>query len=200
MPSAAFYYQLAATQGHASAQYNLGICYQKGDVVTVDMKAACRNYKLASDQGHIIAHYNLGLCYETGNGVEQDEHEALRLYKASAAGKHVEAVMRLAELRASGAFVRVGYGKDLEEAKNLHKEVTEACTRGEAAAPTAHAWVEDFSQRNFELLVYCNNLSCGKNTDTSLKVCSQCRQAYYCSVKCQREDWKARHFQACKAQ
>ncbi len=47
------YCKLAADQGHASAQYNLGVCYANGEGVEKDYAEAVRYYKLAvaADQG-----------------------------------------------------------------------------------------------------------------------------------------------------
>ena len=44
------YFRLAADQGDARAQCNLGNCYQTGDGVPKDMKEAVRYYRLAADQ------------------------------------------------------------------------------------------------------------------------------------------------------
>ena len=43
------WYRLAADQGHADAQYNLGLMYAKG--VPEDDAEAVRWYRLAADQG-----------------------------------------------------------------------------------------------------------------------------------------------------
>ena len=59
-------YKLASDQGHASAQYNLGIVYQYGQGVDKDEKRAVEFYTLAADQGHAIAQPNLGCMYELG--------------------------------------------------------------------------------------------------------------------------------------
>ena len=70
-----------ADQGHAYAQYNLGVMYADGDVRQAaagtgvpedDAEAAVRWYRLAADQGHAGAQYNLGLMYANGEGVLQD--------------------------------------------------------------------------------------------------------------------------------
>ena len=62
-----------ADQGHAYAQYNLGIMYANGYGVPEDDAEAVRWYRLAADQGHAVrAQYNLGLKYANGEGVLQD--------------------------------------------------------------------------------------------------------------------------------
>ena len=46
------WYRLAADQGHANAQYVLGIRYENGSGVRRDRVEAARWYRLAADQGH----------------------------------------------------------------------------------------------------------------------------------------------------
>ena len=57
---------MAANQGDAAAQYNLGVCYYNGEGVTKDIKEAARLFKLAADQGDARAQCYLGVCYEYG--------------------------------------------------------------------------------------------------------------------------------------
>ncbi|KAF8878364.1 hypothetical protein CPB84DRAFT_1688354, partial [Gymnopilus junonius] len=35
-----------------------------------------------------------------------------------------------------------------------------------------------------------NCMTCGKDAQSDLKVCSGCKVAKYCSKQCQKEDWK----------
>ncbi len=44
-------YQLAADQGLAQAQCNLGFCYEYGSGVAQDLKKAVQMYQLAVNQG-----------------------------------------------------------------------------------------------------------------------------------------------------
>ena len=59
-------------QGHASAQYNLGVMYANGEGVLKDEAEAVRWYRLAADQGLAISQLNLGVMYATGKGVLKD--------------------------------------------------------------------------------------------------------------------------------
>ena len=61
-----------AEQGNASAQYNLGLMYDKGQGVPQDDKTAVKWYRLAAKQGDADAQYNLGVMYHEGKGVIQD--------------------------------------------------------------------------------------------------------------------------------
>ena len=49
------YFRLAAEQGHAGAQYNLGVCYTKGYGVTQNYIEAVKYFRLAAEQGHAEA-------------------------------------------------------------------------------------------------------------------------------------------------
>jgi len=69
-------YRLAAEQGDALAQYNLGVMYAKGQGVVQDYKEAAKWYRLAAEQGSAEAQSNLGFLYEEGQGVPQDYVEA----------------------------------------------------------------------------------------------------------------------------
>jgi hypothetical protein len=63
---------LAAEQGNARAQNNLGGMYDNGRGVTQDDKTAVKWYTLAAEQGVAEAQFNLGLMYADGQGVPQD--------------------------------------------------------------------------------------------------------------------------------
>jgi TPR repeat protein len=52
---AARWYRLAAEQGHAGAQFNLGIMFANGRGVGQDDAEAARWYRLAAEQGHADA-------------------------------------------------------------------------------------------------------------------------------------------------
>ena len=55
--------------GNAGAQYNLGLYYERGTGVAIDMPKAIKWYTLAADAGLVEAQVNLGACYDKGNGV-----------------------------------------------------------------------------------------------------------------------------------
>ena len=66
------WYRLAADQGHAGAQSNLGLTYANGRGVPQDDDEAARWFRLAADQGHAGGQYTLGLMYGADRGVPQD--------------------------------------------------------------------------------------------------------------------------------
>ena len=92
------YYRLAADQGFAMAQYNLGNSYYNGQGVPQDYAQAVKYYRLAADQGHVKAQYNLGVCYEKGQGVAKNLNEAIRLYRHAAEAGNDKAKKALARL------------------------------------------------------------------------------------------------------
>ena len=63
------WYRLAAGQGDASAQLNLGVMYSTGEGVPQDYGEAVKWYRLAAGQGErILAQFNLGLKYAQRRG------------------------------------------------------------------------------------------------------------------------------------
>ena len=72
MPKRPRWYRLAADQGVAAAQFNLGVSYADGEGVLKDDAEAARWYRLAADQGHAAAQFNLGIRYGKGEGVLKD--------------------------------------------------------------------------------------------------------------------------------
>ena len=85
------WWRLAAEQGHASAQYNLGLMYGNGEGVPQDDAEAVRWYRLAADQGRASAQNNLGGMYSNGRGVPQDAAEAHMWANLAAAQGHENA-------------------------------------------------------------------------------------------------------------
>jgi TPR repeat protein len=94
------WYGLAAAQGHAGAQSNLGFMFHHGSGVAQDRAEAIRWYRLAAAQGYARAQYNLGGMVHFGQGAPQDKAEAVRWYSLAAAQGHSKASEALARLRA----------------------------------------------------------------------------------------------------
>jgi TPR repeat protein len=61
-------YGLAAAQGHAYAQYNLGAMHDRGEGGPQDFAEARRLWGLAAAQGHAGAQYSLGRMHHRGEG------------------------------------------------------------------------------------------------------------------------------------
>ena len=75
---------LAAEQGFARAQYNLGICYHDGRGVPRDEVEAVKWYRKAAEQGFAPAQFNLGICHFNGEGVAKDSVQAVSWYRKAA--------------------------------------------------------------------------------------------------------------------
>ena len=68
---AAGYRRIAAEQGHALAQFDLGMCYETGRGVEADVPAAMHWYGRAMAQGNMAAHFNFGKLWSFGgDGVD----------------------------------------------------------------------------------------------------------------------------------
>ena len=75
------WFRLAAEQGGAIAQWNLGTAYAEGRGVPQDYAEAVKWYRLAAKQEDIAAQYNLGFAYAKGQGVPEDAVEAAKWYR-----------------------------------------------------------------------------------------------------------------------
>ncbi|MBN4079800.1 sel1 repeat family protein [bacterium AH-315-C08] len=73
-----------ASQGHAAAQYNLGVMHEWGNGVPQDNVKAMKWYRLSAKQSHRDAQNNLGAMYSKGEGVAQNFVEALKWFVVSA--------------------------------------------------------------------------------------------------------------------
>ena len=78
------WYRLAAAQGYAVAQYNLGNVYRDGEGVGQDYAEAVKWFRLAAAQGLALAQYNLGFRYVNGQGVAKDNIRAHMWFNLSA--------------------------------------------------------------------------------------------------------------------
>ena len=91
--------RLAADQGYAAGQFNLGLMYYYGHYVEQSYEEASRLYQLAADQGDARAQFDLGYMYAYGQGVEQSYEEAFRLFQMAADQGDADAIyMRMQEL------------------------------------------------------------------------------------------------------
>jgi TPR repeat protein len=99
------WYRLAADQGDAWAQYNLGLMYANGRGVPQNDAEAIRWYRLAADQGYAWAQFNLGNKYAKGQGVPQNDAEAARWYRLAADQGYADAQSDLGNMYANGEGV-----------------------------------------------------------------------------------------------
>jgi TPR repeat protein len=150
-------YKLAANQGHAWAQVQLGLLYLCGHGgLPMDEREAARLFKLAAQQGDATGQNNLGFFYYEGRGgLPTNDREAARLYKFAANQGHAWAQANL------GLFYENGLGglaKDECEAARLYKLAADqghARPQGglglcyaKAPLPAAEQPVATFGERN----------------------------------------------------
>lgn len=84
--------RLAAEQGNALAQFNLGISYKNGQGIPWSIVEAFKWIRLAAEQGFAEAQYTLGLMYYRGEGTPWDYKEAYAWLSVSAANGFEDAV------------------------------------------------------------------------------------------------------------
>lgn len=115
------WYRIAAEQGDAEGQNNLGVMYENGNGVAKDYTEAAKWYRKAAEQGDYIGQYNLGVLYENGYGVTQDYAEAVKWYRKAAEQGDAPAQNNL------GGMYNRGYGvtKDCAEAVKWYKKAAE---------------------------------------------------------------------------
>ena len=125
-------YQLAAEQGDANGQYNLGLIYEKGKGVPMDFDKAQALYFKAADQGHAQAMVQLAGLYFNGQDGPRNEQQALYWYKKAADLGDREALYQLGLMSETG----VGTKLNFPYARNYYQK---AAAKGNAKAMLALA-------------------------------------------------------------
>lgn len=123
-PTAAKFYQQAADQKFAIAQYYLGFCYQSGCGVNRVPRTAIEHFQQAASQGLAVAQTALGDCYHTlivldkevnnRSAVKQYYAQGIAYYRLAAAQGLAEAQLRLGSCYDSGIGVDQNNQKALE--------------------------------------------------------------------------------------
>ena len=145
---AALMYSLAAKDGFARAQNNLGVCLERGQGVAKDEKAAVSWYELAANGGYQMAWLNLGDCYRYGRGVAVDEAKAFSCYLTAAENGHARAQYvvgncyfdaRLVDRNMPEAMkwyeksALQGYGDAMEKINSIRADMTQLYNYGVSA-------------------------------------------------------------------
>jgi uncharacterized protein len=84
-------WKAAAEQGHLSARFYLGTCYDFGSGTRRNPKRAMFWYHQAAVANHNVAQYNLALGYRDGLGVRRSRRVAVKWLRVSAAAGNPEA-------------------------------------------------------------------------------------------------------------
>ena len=98
-----------AEQGFSSAQFNLGVMYEKGRGVPQNYKTAVKWYPLAAEQGIAEAQHNLGVMYDNGQGVPQNYKTAIKWYTLAAEQGIASAQYNLGSMYYNGRGVLQDY-------------------------------------------------------------------------------------------
>lgn len=78
---AARYWEMAAAEGLALAQFQLGWCFVYGLGVMPDSEEAAKWYQLAAEQGAWEAQYNVANFFMLGDGVDKDLEKAMMWFR-----------------------------------------------------------------------------------------------------------------------
>ncbi|MDR0516987.1 MAG: sel1 repeat family protein [Fibromonadaceae bacterium] len=93
------WYAKATEQGHAMAQYSLGMAYANGNGVQKDLAKAEELWTKAAEKGEMWVQYNLGFNYSCGYCVSKNTEKAIYwLTKAAEQGSE-KAEKALASIR-----------------------------------------------------------------------------------------------------
>ncbi|WP_193177255.1 peptidoglycan-binding protein [Oricola nitratireducens] len=112
MKAAAHWYELAAEQGFAPAQYRIGNAYEKGFGVDRNLDTARTWYQLAAEQGNVSAMHNLAVLYATEVNGKRDMKTAANWFLKAAELGVKDSQVNLGILSARGEGVK----QDLAEA------------------------------------------------------------------------------------
>lgn len=94
-----------AESGDPKAQHGMGLLYENGQGVVMDLGKAAHFYQLAAEQHFPPALNNLAMLYAQGAGVPKDDHKALELWEKAAKGGNSSAQLNLGNLYAQGLGV-----------------------------------------------------------------------------------------------
>jgi len=114
----------------AAAQFNLAMCYRRGEGVSKDDAQALRWFLRAAGQGLALGQTQVGFSYYLGEGVAKDEAEAARWFGLAAAQGEANAQHNLGICFGRG----VGVAKDIARADELLERAEQQGHPGAAAA------------------------------------------------------------------
>jgi TPR repeat protein len=107
--------RVAADQGSAMAEQNIGYMYYNGFGVSQDYAEAAVWYRRAAEQGLAVGESSIGWLYQNGLGVPRDYDEALRWNRKAVDQGDMNGEQNLGRLYLWG----LGVPKDKEQARYL---------------------------------------------------------------------------------
>ena len=111
---------MAAEQGYATAQVNLGYMYSEGRGVPQNDTEAAPWFRIAAEQGNAEAQFYLGYMYSTGGGVPKDYVQAYAWSNTTTAQGHETAKENLEIITKEMTTA------DITKAQELSREYWEA--------------------------------------------------------------------------
>ena len=177
---ARLWYEKATEQGDPNAQYNLGLMHHLGEGgLPLSKEKARLLYEKAAEQGYANAQYNLGCMHYNGEGGLPVSKERAPLWlKRAAEQGYPDAQYSL------GCMIYLGEG-------GLPVSKEKALLWLKRASEQGHEDATKLIDAAFKTMC----LSCGKMG--TMKCCSRCKCAYYCSRHCQAAAWKSGHKATC---
>jgi hypothetical protein len=115
------WYDKAAAQGYAGAQYKLGQLYQFALGVPQNYAEATKWYEKAAARGDADAQFSLGLLYDLGDGVPQDDVRAYMWFNLAVAHSTGNKQKSTATQR-DGVLTRRMTPAQIAEAKRLSQQ------------------------------------------------------------------------------
>ena len=197
-----WFWKAIADQGNAVEQYNLGAMYANGNGVDQSDSMAVKWYRKAAEQGYANAQCNLGSMYENGEGVDQNDDLAVKWFCKAAKQGHVEAQINLIYLYEKVKDFNLAYEWVL---KAIENENSDESIKKKAVMKKIDLGKKIENKRwkeHKDKYVDCKKVSSlkdcafcgapGSFTPKGIihKRCSKCKITWYCSVKCQKEDWR----------
>ena len=178
-------------KGKAWAQCNLGEQYRLGEGgVQKSYPRAKELFELAIAQGNANAQFHLAQMYRDAQGVDQSYERAAEYYEAAAIQGDSRAQYDLGCLYCNGRGVVRSYETArewmLKAAEQGNENAPGPLQQLETALDKIHGTTTPpFVPKPLE----CTN--CFKpHTESKLRPCSRCHEAFYCSKKCQKKHWK----------
>jgi len=105
---------ILANEGYPPAQYTMGECFFRGDVVDKDYSKATEYFKLGAENNDPNAQYMLALCLYSGTGVDKNLAKAADYFSKASENGHLDAPYYLANCYYNGEGVPQNYKTAVE--------------------------------------------------------------------------------------
>lgn len=125
-----------ANSGDAEAQYQMGLVFSEGEVVTAIDTEAFKWFEKSAKQGHTKAQNKLGEMYDRGQGVDESTSDAAEWFRRSAKQALAEGQWNL--------------GRMLETGRGVEQDLAEAVKWYRMSADQLFAKAEDSLGRMYE--------------------------------------------------